>query len=587
MTSPAYDLSFIVPARNEFYRELDLLGHTVQNLLANTARSNVIVILDGYDSGWPPKPLPVDPRVTVIHHNQSIGQRAACNEGVRASTAKFICKIDAHCAVDRDFDVKMMAHCDYETTLIGVQYNLHAFSWRCKKCASETYQGPRPTKCEKCGSRYTRQVVKWEPRGWRERNGVWEGRPKTTNWRFDSTLHFQYDHNRTPAEGEVLTETMSCLGACWMLQRERYWELDGMDEQYGSWGNMGTELACKSWLSGGKMLVNHLTWFAHLFRTQPNFGFPYPNPGADKARTRSRKIWMNNLWPKQVYPLSWLIEKFAPVRDWNTVENNPVLAQVKAEGEKFYGRQPQPTTKPSKPSVGIVYYTCSTLADPLATAARNQLLRAKNGHELGCVSLARTDFGDWNIVVNAERGPLTMHRQILAGLERLKSDIVFFCEHDVLYSPSHFEFTPPDKTTFWYNVNVWRVRASDGHAVKTADCKQLSGLCCWRELAVSHYRERVRRIELEGFSRRNGYEPGTRHLPHGFDNAPAESWSSAFPNLDIRHNGTATGNHWTPESFRNKKYAAGWEETDDVIPGWPKLAGRMDEVLKELANGLH
>jgi hypothetical protein len=273
------------------------------------------------------------------------------------------------------------------------------------------------------------------------------------------------------------------------------------------------------------------------------------------------------------------------VRDWHTIDNNPVLAQVNAEGEKFYGRKPKPIKKSSKPTLGIVYYTCNTLADPLATAARNQLNKARNGHELGCVSLARTDFGDWNIVVNAERGPLTMHRQILAGLERLKADVVFFCEHDVLYHPSHFDFTPPRKDTFYYNVNVWRVRASDGHAVKTTDCKQLSGLCCWRELAVEHYRERVRRIEVEGFSRKNGYEPGTRHLPNGYDNSQADSWVSAFPNLDIRHDRTATGNHWTPESFRNQKYAAGWEETDGEIPGWGQVSGQLELILQGLANG--
>jgi hypothetical protein len=178
-----------------------------------------------------------------------------------------------------------------------------------------------------------------------------------------------------------------------------------------------------------------------------------------------------------------------------------------------------------------------------------------------------------------------MHRQILAGLERSTADYVFFCEHDVLYHPSHFEFIPPRRDTFYYNVNVWRVRSPDGHAVKTADCKQLSGVCCWRELALAHYRERVRRIAKEGFSRKNGYEPGTRHLPNGYDNSLAESWVSEYPNLDIRHDGTVTRNHWTRESFRNAKYAEGWEETDDVIPGWPKVAGRLEEVLKEMVSG--
>ena len=37
-------------------------------------------------------------------------------------------------------------------------------------------------------------------------------------------------------------------------------------------------------------------------------------------------------------------------------------------------------------------------------------------------------------------------------------------------------------------------------------------------------------------------------------------------------------------SVRNKKYSRGWQETDQPLPGWPKLAGRMQEWLAELAN---
>ena len=102
-------------------------------------------------------------------------------------------------------------------------------------------------------------------------------------------------------------------------------------------------------------------------------------------------------------------------------------------------------------------------------------------------------FGD-NIVLPLERGYLTMFKQILAGLEELKTDVVFLCEHDVLYHPSHFLFTPPKKDVYYYNTNVWKVRYDDGHALHY-DCKQTSGLCAYRELLVQHYRERVRKTE--------------------------------------------------------------------------------------------
>ena len=73
-------------------------------------------------------------------------------------------------------------------------------------------------------------------------------------------------------------------------------------------------MAIKTWLSGGRVLVNLDTWYAHLFRTQKGFSFPYPMSGNDQQRARdvSKDIFLNNKWDKSVRPLSWLLEKFWP-----------------------------------------------------------------------------------------------------------------------------------------------------------------------------------------------------------------------------------------------------------------------------------
>jgi hypothetical protein len=55
-----------------------------------------------------------------------------------------------------------------------------------------------------------------------------------------------------------------------------------------------------------------------MFRTQKDFGFPYPISWKDQeaARIYSRDIWKNNKWDKAKYSLSWLIEKYWPIPDW-------------------------------------------------------------------------------------------------------------------------------------------------------------------------------------------------------------------------------------------------------------------------------
>jgi hypothetical protein len=259
--------------------------------------------------------------VTVVHHTESIGQRAATNEGARISRAKYVAKLDAHCAVDEGFDVKMMEDCQPDWTMIPSMYALHAFDWQCKGCGNRTYQGYKPAECGKCKGTEFEMVIVWQ----RRENRL------TVSWRFDNTMRFKYwkEHaKRLEARGQLI-ETMTCIGCCFFMERERFWNLGGMDEQHGSWGQFGSELACKAWLSGGRMITTKKTWMAHMFRSG-NFrdngqsSFPYNISGADQERAReySRDLWLTNSWPLATRKLEWLIDHFKPVPSWHDNSDN-------------------------------------------------------------------------------------------------------------------------------------------------------------------------------------------------------------------------------------------------------------------------
>ena len=142
------------------------------------------------------------------------------------------------------------------------------------------------------------------------------------SYSFDSEPHFQYfkEYNRRPGGQGDLLETMSLQGSCFMATREKYWSLGLCDETLGSWGNQGIEVACKTWLSGGRLMVSKKTWYAHCFRTQGgDFGFPYPQSGneVEKTKNKVRDLFFNNKWDKAIYPLSWLIRRFSPIPGWS------------------------------------------------------------------------------------------------------------------------------------------------------------------------------------------------------------------------------------------------------------------------------
>lgn len=219
---------------------------------------------------------------------------------------------------------------------------------------------------------------------------------------------------------------------------------------------------------------------------------------------------------------------------------------------------------------GLLYYTCLTHNPVIEQMCRENILSIKGDRELVSVSRgAPISFGE-NLVVYGERSSLTMHQQVLAGLQHMHSDAVFLIENDVLYHPSHFHITPP-QDTFCYNTNVWKVRYPDGLAVWTDNLQQTSGLCARRETLLYYYAMRVAQITKEGSNRH--YEPG---LKQSVGSRHVKNWLSMYPNLDIRHGGNLTKSKWKPSDFRNPQYAQGWREAHRV-EGW----GDISELFKE------
>ena len=367
----------------------------------------------------------------------------------------------------------------------------------------------------------------------------------------------------TPIFDKMLRETLSIQGSCFMLTKKKYLELDICSEtDFNSWGQQGVEVACKTWLSGGRVIANLNTWDAHMFRTKGgDFGFPYPNPQAkvNENRENSRQLFQKDKWPLATRKFQWLLDKFNPP-DWGI-------------------------------SKGMIYYTDNQLIEAIAKPVRDRLLKISQDKKINITSasLKKMDFGVKNIrFPSYKRGYLAMYKQILGALENSRDDWIFFTEHDVLYSDTHFDFEPKDKETFYYNQNVWYLRP-DGHALHY-DVNQLSGLCVWRETALIHYRERFKLIEEEWkrlevseppdirgtifnrFIRHMGHEPFTHNRIQWQNQFKYDTWKSEKPNIDIRFGVNATGMRWNKDQYRNQQLLINWQETDDEIPSWGKTS---------------
>jgi hypothetical protein len=153
-----------------------------------------------------------------------------------------------------------------------------------------------------------------------------------------------------------------------------------------------------------------------------------------------------------------------------------------------------------------------------------------------------------------------MFKQILAALEASSSDVIFHVEHDCLYPPEHFDFTPPDKNKFYYDLSWWKIGKGD-LAVQWG-AVQVSGLCYYRELGIEYYKKRIAEFDPDNFDRK--FEPTV--------DTQYDTFKSAIPYIDIRGGWNMTYHKWSLDHFRDKSTAQGFQQsTIDKITGWPTI----------------
>lgn len=277
-------VSIIIPSRNEKF-----LTKTILELLEKAkGEIEVIAILDGY---W--DAVVEDPRVHYIHKGEAEGMRAGINSGVELAKGKYIMKIDGHCMVDEGFDVKLAESCEKDTVIIPRRKRLDADNWCIQDVGKPDvdyeflsfpdnpadFGGPGLN-----GRIWTRRILE-----------------RKDNPEFD------------------IDENLSFQGSCWFMEKEYFHFLDLMDEEhYGTFWNEAQEIGLKCWLSGGRVLTNKKTWYAHLHKGKKH-GRGYTLDGKQLTKGASfTKKWLSNStgWKKQTKPLSWLIEHFSPLEGW-------------------------------------------------------------------------------------------------------------------------------------------------------------------------------------------------------------------------------------------------------------------------------
>lgn len=279
-------ISVIIPSRNERY-----LNQTIKSLLDNA--EGEIEVIASIDELWPEKIIE-DKRVTYIHPGAPRGMKAGINAAASVAKGKYLMKTDGHCMFAPGFDKVLSQNCDDNWVVIPRRKRLDAENWKIMDVGKPDID-----------YHYLCFPAKDKEHDMGMHGVMW---PQRAIERTDP----KYD----------IDDNMSFQGSSWFMTKRHFDNfLHGLDEvKYGSFAQEPQEIGLKTWLGGGRVVVNKKTWYAHLHKG-PKYGKMYRLTMADEksiinGHNLSARHWMRNEEPGMIHKIDWLVEKFWPVPTW-------------------------------------------------------------------------------------------------------------------------------------------------------------------------------------------------------------------------------------------------------------------------------
>jgi glycosyltransferase involved in cell wall biosynthesis len=281
-------LSVIIPSRSPGY-----LQKTVNDLLAKAeGEIEIIVVFDGV---WAENfDYDCDKRVKIIHHgtvHDSKGMRASINSGMAIAQGEYVMKCDEHCQFDKGYDKKLKTDCEENWVVIPRRKRLDADKW-------EIIEDGRPDICYMYVE-YPFLKPLDETQGlhgaeWRQRH---------------------YDRKDI-----LIDDTPTMQGSCYFMKKS-YWDRlfpNGLDdENYGSFTAEAQEISMPVWLSGGRIVVNKKTFYAHWHKGHAGKGYGFSNQqykDHSEQKERGRLFCISKwLYTKEYkYDFAWFVDKMFP-----------------------------------------------------------------------------------------------------------------------------------------------------------------------------------------------------------------------------------------------------------------------------------
>ena len=294
-------VSIIIPSHHCKYA-----AQTVADLFAKaTGDIEVIVVLDGW---WPDPPIADHKNLTLIHRFPPLGMRQGINAAARIAKGDYLMKCDDHCIFGEGFDEILQADCDENWMSIPTRYSFDdPDNW---------IGGPGKSRIGPTEYLFmTFPYYKDNQFGMGLHGKKWlgdhegkEGNPtRTGSW-------YYYERSRKDI---LIDDIIAIQGSCWFMPRKHFLRIGGLDEVHSYLIHQEPqELTFKTWLSGGRMVINKKTWYAHWHKSEVKRGIRMSRAAQYATEQYGSWYWMNDKWPLATRKMKWLLEKFLPMPGW-------------------------------------------------------------------------------------------------------------------------------------------------------------------------------------------------------------------------------------------------------------------------------
>jgi glycosyltransferase involved in cell wall biosynthesis len=216
-----------------------------------------------------------DPRRRIVHLGKNRGMRGAINAGVAVSRGKFFMRLDEHCSFGKGYDKILTDACKENEIMTATRYFLDPEKW-------EVMDIP-PVNHERLDiTNVSEGVRKFHGKPWKEMD----------HWMRKKTI----------------SETEAMQGSMWIMPRA-WWDkhIKRLEtENYGPLIQDSVEVTFKTWMNGGRLMLNKGTWFAHKHRSfsrTHNNGTPENPAQYDKgyayALSQFEDYYNKNILPKR------------------------------------------------------------------------------------------------------------------------------------------------------------------------------------------------------------------------------------------------------------------------------------------------